>query len=275
MKHLNKKFCDDKECECFVQSFASCEKSEFWDYDKNENMNPRYIYKYGNKLKYWFLCPKCDHSFDSTLGNITRGQWCSFCSGHRMCQNEKCEMCFNRSFASSNHATNWHFTKNGQLKPRNVRRSTSKSYWFFCNECLHSFLKPLNRSHQSWCPFCGNKSLCDLPLKECRTCFDKSFASSEKSKYWDKEKNCETPREVFKNSNKKYWFICNDCNHSYDTTLANVAGGHGCRFCASALCSDKSCQHCYKRSFAASPRAAFWNQEKNNGVCPRDVTIAQ
>ncbi len=45
---------------------------------------------------------------------------------------------------------------------------------------------------------CNSKRLCTN--EECQTCFENSFASHEKSKYWS-EKN---PRQVFKSSGNKY-----------------------------------------------------------------------
>ena len=60
--------------------------------------------------------------------------------------------------------------------------------------------------------------MCDN--KTCDFCFKKSFASCEKSKYWS-NKNIKTPREVCKNSNKKYKFNCPVCNQIYTSELHN------------------------------------------------------
>ena len=46
---------------------------------------------------------------------------------------------------------------------------------------------------------------------DCNYCFDKSFASHVKSKYWS-DKNKVKPREVFKSTDSKYFFDCNFCN---------------------------------------------------------------
>ena len=51
----------------------------------------------------------------------------------------------------------------------------------------------------------GNtKQLCDKV--DCQTCFDKSFASHEKSKFWSSKNGDVKPRQVFKGSSNKYWF---------------------------------------------------------------------
>jgi very-short-patch-repair endonuclease len=79
------------------------------------------------------------------------------------------------------------------------------------------------------CSFCINQLLCNDT--ECKTCFEKSFASHEKSKYWSK-KNDKKPREVFKSTDNKYWFDCPTCNHEFDIRLSSiVCCGNWCSFC--------------------------------------------
>ena len=63
------------------------------------------------------------------------------------------------------------------------------------------------------------KILCNN--NDCKFCFEKSFASYEKSKYWS-NKNIENPRNLMKSSDKKYWFNCNICSHEYECSLSNI-----------------------------------------------------
>lgn len=50
------------------------------------------------------------------------------------------------------------------------------------------------------------KKLCEN--KDCKACFEKSFASVDKSKFWS-VKNKLNPRQVFKNSLKNLYLIVN------------------------------------------------------------------
>ena len=45
---------------------------------------------------------------------------------------------YERSFASHSKAIYWS-DKNGDIKPRNVFKSTVKKYLFDCNHCHHTF----------------------------------------------------------------------------------------------------------------------------------------
>ena len=48
--------------------------------------------------------------------------------------------------------------------------------------------------------------------------YERSFASSNKSKYWS-DKNELTPREVSISNGNKFWFDCNKCPHSFEISL--------------------------------------------------------
>jgi len=62
--------------------------------------------------------------------------------------------------------------------------------------------------------------------------FEKSFASSEKSKYWSNKNGSITPRCVFKSVHIKYWFNCNKCNNSFESSLGHVTNsGTWCPWC--------------------------------------------
>jgi very-short-patch-repair endonuclease len=209
----------------FERSFASHPKSKFWS-DKNE-LKPHEVYK-SNREKYWFICDKCSHKFEIGLDKILyRNQWCSYCSCTRLCENEKCEICFNKSFASHSKSKFW--SKNNELKPRDVFKSSSNKFWFNCDKCLHTFdCSTGNVNNNYWCPYCSNQKLCKN--EECKDCFDKSFASQTKSKFWS-NKNKLSPRQIHKCSSKKIFFICNKCYNEFDCSLANVINNSWCPYC--------------------------------------------
>jgi very-short-patch-repair endonuclease len=62
---------------------------------------------------------------------------------------------------------------------------------------------------------------------DCIDCFNKSFASHEKSKYWS-DKNETSPRNIFKVSYTKIIFNCDKCANEYETYLSNKTG---CPYC--------------------------------------------
>ena len=263
-----KNLCQDDVClHCFNNSFASSDKAKYWS-EKNGDIKPRDVFKSSGK-KYMFKCGECNHEFKSGLNDISNGQWCPFCANKILCQDDDCLHCFNNSFANSDKAKYWS-EKNGEVKPRDVAKSSGKKYMFKCGECNHEFEMILNNiSSGKWCRFCSSQDCCkDL---DCCHCFTNSFDSSDKAKYWSEKNGNIKPRDVFKSSNKKYWFKCGYCKHEFQGGLAHISYGQWCSFCSKKiLCKDEHCHHCFDNSFVNTDKAKYWS-EKNREVKPRDV----
>nr|WRK65429.1 restriction endonuclease [Marseillevirus futianmevirus] len=258
--------CGKKECKpCFVRSFASVENSK---YMAEGQENPLLIARSSAK-KYLFVCPKCGHSFETGLNDVSKGYFCPFCGNNKLCNSNECKTCFKKSFASHDKAKYWSTEKNEQ-NSREVFASSHKKFWFECGKCKHSFEMGLNSvSKGRFCPFCSNQKLCSSD--ECKICFEKSFASHKKAKYWSTKKNVKNPRDVFASSNKKFWFKCGRCKHLFETSLNCVSSGCFCPFCSNKkLCSSDECKICFEKSFASHKKAKYWSVE-NNGKNPRGV----
>ena len=257
----NDKLCDDSECKtCYDKSFASSDKAKYWSEENKQN--PRNVFLQSNK-KYKFDCD-CGHQFERGLNNIKRGNWCSYCSNKKLCENTKCTDCYNKSFASFIKAKHW--STENELSPRKVFKFCNKKYKFDC-DCGHQFEAILcGITSGNWCSYCSNQKLCNN--NECKNCFEKSFASSDKVKYWSEE-NKENPRDVFKSSHQKYKFDC-DCGHQFEASLGNINYGFWCPYCShSKLCDDSECKNCYDKSFATIDKAKYWSKE--NELYPREI----
>ena len=253
----------------FDKSFASSDKSQYWS-AKNGDIKPRDVYKSSSTKKYWFDCIKCNHQFDTSLSNLNLGNWCPYCSHQKLCNDNNCIICYEKSFASQEKSKYWS-NKNGDIKQRQIfKSSTTKKYWFDCIKCNHSFdASPANIIKGKWCPYCSNQKICI----DCSICYEKSFASHEKSKYWSAKNGDIKPIEIFKSSNTKYWFECNKCNHTFDKVLGSVNSGGWCPYCSSPpklLCNDHECSLCYDKSFACHEKSKYWSA-KNRDIKPREI----
>ena len=271
---VNKKRCNEEDCNhCYEKSFASHEKAKFWHPTKNESKTPRDVAKSSDK-KYWFKCDVCKHNFDSSLDSINgMDSWCPYCVNKKRCEEEDCDHCYKKSFASHEKAKFWHPTKNESKTPRDVAKSSDKKYWFKCDVCKHNFDNSLDSINgmDSWCPYCVNKKRCEE--EDCDHCYKKSFANHEKAKFWHPTKNgSETSRDVAKNDNNKYWFKCDVCKHNFDSRLSSINKGRWCPYCVNLKrCNEEDCNHCYEKSFASHEKAKFWHPTKNGSEIPRNV----
>ena len=107
-----------------------------------------------------FTCDACGHSFESTLGNVSKGQWCPYCSipPKRLCAAPDCQTCHGRSFA--NHpkaacARDW--------DPRQHFRGSHCAKAFCCDACGYLFEARLYSVRAGgWCPACKHKTQRDI-----------------------------------------------------------------------------------------------------------------
>ena len=122
-----------------------------------------------------------------------------FVNKKKMCDDENCEKCFNKSFIS--HEKSLYWSDKNNILPRQIFKGSSNTYYFNCDKCNHLLSLRIDNIVycNNWCKYCSNQSLCND--ENCQECFNKSFASHEKSIYWS-EKNNLISRNVFKSTTK-------------------------------------------------------------------------
>ena len=216
------KLCDNSNgiiCQiCYDKSFASHSKSYMWCDEKNEISKTQVFLNSG--IKRWFKCNDCNHHFETVVNLITRTEndkYCPYCSNQILCDVETCEICNDKSLASHEKAIMWNYEKNNGVKPRDIFKNSNFKYWFNC-DCGHTIEKTPNSINRGcWCPYCCNPpiKLCDDD--KCKKCFEKSFASHPKSKFWS-DKNTTQPRDVFINNHTKHIFTCSK-KHQFSVAL--------------------------------------------------------
>ncbi len=181
----------------------------------------------------------------------------------KFCNDLECKKCFNKSFASNEKSKYW--SHKNDILPHQVSKSNKSKFLFNCS-CGHEFSKSLSKINiGQWCQYCcKNKGkLCgDI---NCLQCFNKSFASNEKSKYWS-DKNNSLPLNIFKKSGKKFLFNCN-CGHEFSSTINHITnGGTWCPYCCiynNILCGKINCKQCFDNSFASNYKSKYLSIKNN------------
>lgn len=145
--------------------------------------------------------------------------------------------------------------------PEDYALNSHKKCWFDC-ECGHTFEKVLKAINliDSWCPYCviPNKKLCGEI--NCKLCFDKSFASNEKSKFWSPN-NKLLPIQMAKNTHKKFLFDC-ECGHEFEMGLSYVNFNDSwCHYCANRKLCEGNCELCFIKTFAINEKSKFWSSK--------------
>lgn len=75
-------------------------KVDCWHSNKNGSITPRDINKKSHKMC-WFTCDVCAHNFkDKIINIIYKNNWCPYCEGNKLCDDDECDICYKNSFAS-------------------------------------------------------------------------------------------------------------------------------------------------------------------------------
>jgi very-short-patch-repair endonuclease len=227
----DRNLCSEPNCNiCLPKSFALHPLAVQWNIEENKNIKPRDVFK-GSDFKYAFNCDKCNHIFYTSLNNITtNNHGCVYCANQKLCDNNECKLCEDKSFAS---VTNENLIWNQELNkknPRDVFKGSSHKYAFTCKKCEHVIYAPPSKfiSNRAGCVYCVGQKLCDSV--NCNMCYTRSFASSEKSQFWDFDKNTINPRHVARCSGVKYYFNA-QCGHALYITPSKVQSGRWCNVC--------------------------------------------
>lgn len=133
-----------------------------------------------------------------------------------LCGGVDCQMCFDKSIASHENSKYW--SDANHISPRRVFKNSNTKYFFNCT-CGHQISQTPNKVNQNvWCPYCASKKLCNDA--NCEYCFNKSFASVNRSTFWSIQ-NTLSPRFMFKGSDKYVYFNC-EAGHEFKSRLGNI-----------------------------------------------------
>jgi hypothetical protein len=130
------------------------ELAKLWHPSKNGKLTP-YDVGAGSGKVVWWKCPEGeDHEWKSNIGKQTRSKGCPICIGRKLVKSN--------SFAAlyPEIAKQWHPTKNGNLKPNDVRPGSTKKVWWICSRGDDHIWETAvkDRTQGTGCPKCKPSS---------------------------------------------------------------------------------------------------------------------
>ena len=131
--------------------FSNPSLAKEWHPIKNGDLKPEHVFKSSGK-KVWWLCSK-GHEWISNVLHRSHGNGCPYCSGKKTGEDN------NLKFLFPDLAKEWHPTKNGNLKPEHITKSSNKKVWWLCSKGHEWLTKSNHRAGSgSNCPKCSNQS---------------------------------------------------------------------------------------------------------------------
>ena len=154
----------------------------------------------------------------------------------------------------------WHPTKNGELQPTDVSRSSKRKVWWL-GKCGHEWESAVYvRVAGSDCPYCSNRAILE-------GFNDLATTHPEVAKQWHPTKNGELqPTAVSKGTDKKIWWQCEQ-GHEWEAKIYSRVHGKGCPYCG-----NKAVLKGYNDLATTHPDVAEqWHPTKNGDLRPTDV----
>jgi hypothetical protein len=176
-----------------------------FNFKKNYPLIPKNIAKSSQK-KIWWVCIN-NHEWKARVSSRTYySKSCPYCSGRKPTSINNLE------FLMPALAKEWDYSKNINLKPKNVSKYSNKKVWWLCLKG-HGYKTTIaSRSNGTGCPYCSN-----LFSSEHNNL---NFLYPDIAKEWHPIKNANLkPTDVTKSSGKKVWWICS-YGHEWETVIS-------------------------------------------------------
>ena len=225
----------------------------------------------GSGKKVWWRCSKCQYEWETAVNSRGKRR-----SGCRECWlvrkpilrgTPKPGQSFGDLYPDV--GNEWHPTRNGDLKPTDVKPGSSKPRWWRCRTCGHEWeVAPKDRRRGEQCPECAERqrSLTKSTPKPGRSLLDLyPHIAAE----WHPTKNA-----TLTAAKKKRWWKCRTCGHDWATDPDHrTRSGRGCPKCGYRQVSrTKSTPKPGESLAEKNPElAAEWHPTKNGSLTPFDV----
>jgi hypothetical protein len=122
-----------------------------WHPTRNNNLKPEDVTKASNK-KVWWKCIK-GHEWLTAVASRTIGNKCPYCMNFRVSKENNLKLLF------PDVAKEWHPTRNNNLKPDEVTKSSNKKVWWKCIKGHEWLTKVTHRTTNGTnCPKCSGQS---------------------------------------------------------------------------------------------------------------------
>ncbi|MBI4528775.1 MAG: zinc-ribbon domain-containing protein [Deltaproteobacteria bacterium] len=229
-----------------------------WHATKNGALKPADV-SVGSGRQVWWVCPRSnEHVWQTRVADRARFG-CPYCSGQRTSVSD----CLASRFPKL--AREWHWQKNGKLRPQDVLPGSNRKVWWLCDR-RHEWQAAVHkRSAGSRCPFCSGWSIARDGTNSL------ALEVPDIAREWHPTKNGPlTPSAIHAGSHRRVWWKCpKGPDHAWEATVVTRAcGGRGCPFCAGHRVSVTNALAATRPDLAAE-----WHPTKNGTLTPSEVTV--
>ncbi len=248
-----KKACPDNCLAVINPAFAS-----EWHPTKNGKLTP-WLVRPNSHLEVWWLCSHGHEWPAKVTDRHSKGNGCPYCSGRKATEEN------NLAVVNPDLARQWHPTKNGLLRPCDVKPNSAKSVWWICDtNQIHSWPARIYSRHREnvGCPICANQ------LVSMDNCL--ATVAPELAEEWHPTLNgALSPKDVVPGSSRIVWWHCKKKpEHYWDAPINDrYSKGLGCPICSHHRPSKE-----YNLAVDNPELCKEWHPVKNGELTPDVVT---
>lgn len=234
--------------------FTNPEIAREWNQERNGNLRPEHVVSNSGK-KVWWKCSN-GHEWRAKIQSRSKGAGCPYCAGRIAITGLNDLQTVNPDLAKE-----WNREKNSELTPMDVLPNSEKKVWWKCQNGHEWQAMIGNRNKGQSCPYCSSKKVL-IGYNDLQTVNPKI------AKEWNNIKNGNlNPIDVTAGSNVKVWWRCKK-GHEWQAKVCYRTKGTGCPYCA----GNKLLKGYNDLQTVNPALAAEWNNEKNVGFSPEDIT---
>ena len=245
-----------------------------WHSVRNGDRLPTGV-KPGSNVAVWWRCSTCGREWKTSVNTRTSGRGCVACGRIEAARKRRIPQ-RGKSFADVFPAVccEWHASRNGDLRPTDVKAWSHALVWWNCSTCGHVWQAQVSsRARGSGCDLCGREKSAAakrIPLQ------GRSLADvcREICAEWHPHRNGTlTPLDLKKGSGLRVWWKCAVCGHEYRAAVSartQKRGGTGCIKCGrQRTLLARTTPATNKSIVATHPHiAAEWHPVKNEHKHP-------
>ena len=140
-----------------------------WHPTRNGNLTPD-MFTVRSGIKVWWICSECGYEWETAIATRSAGVGCKLCGyKKRAASRIRNRMVREGSLADNNVylAEEWHPSKNGDILPNDVMRSSGKRVWWLCKVCGYEWEATVNsRDRGNGCPQCAKEKRMNTSIAE-------------------------------------------------------------------------------------------------------------
>ena len=227
-----------------------------WHPTKNGTVTPADV-TVGSHYMAWWICEK-GHEWQALVKSRASGCGCPVCTNRTLLPGGN-----DLETSHPELAHQWHPTKNGSQKPRDLVAGTRRKVWWRCEKGHEWQASVASRAGSGvGCPVCAGKVI--VPGENDLASRFPAIAAQ-----WHPPKNgALTPERLAPYSNRKVWWRC-ELGHEYSAAVASrTMKGSGCPYCA-----GKKVLPGFNDLASREPAlAAQWHPTLNGALTPELVT---